>query len=285
MTRARLQAHPTCDPNEVDWGAWWAEVDGRRTFVDLRLDGWDYATSLRIGATFHADESVIPSRDEESTRRLAWVIEVNCPKTHRRWVESAPLRPNEWTDLALDVPVGEAAGRLELQAHLVELQSGDAGRANRVAASDRRTVHIEGSSGRFPTDVISFADLGRPPAPWALAVEFDTLDDAFMGGVRLLVNQDHEWGRSVTDPDVDSRPLTAMMRRDVVLNLVLEIVASETPTDAEVWEDESVGAVADAVCQLHLDRSLRAVTEMARTTPSAFVELLDSRVLAAGRVS
>lgn len=280
MSSIRLLPYRSIAEGDVLWDSWWFERDGIRQPLPTHLPGWDYASSETIGITADiTGQSVIQSTGLNALDSLQLVLIADCPALGRRFlsVEQLSDELTQRLELAVVIPPGEAASKLELSVHLVlrERVAPTPRVASRVGArvgsSPRRTVFLEGESSRFPTDAVTFSDIGLENAPWTLSTSFLDLHDSFMGSVRLLVNDAHPLGQAVLSPEHDE--LAAGRLKIDVFRMLISVVTDHALATTETYDDDSVGAVVANMCDLYLRRSLLEVAALHRDEPLKFERL------------
>ena len=102
---------------------------------------------------------------------------------------------------------GQVAGSVSLSAHLVLARTSQPRdnqvaylRGARIHSSSPFSLRLEGNAGRFPTEAVSFSELGFGNAPWTVTCAYEELSDGFMGRIRLLINIEHPVGRLALEP-------------------------------------------------------------------------------------
>ncbi|MFC5177865.1 hypothetical protein [Nocardioides taihuensis] len=280
MTARRLFPHRVIGEDDVAWDAWWYERDGIRMPLPTLLPGWDYSRAESFGVTITIDgAAVLESTGLHSLSLLKLALLVDCPASGRRYCATERLTedPSQQMELSVDLPPGEVADKLELSVHLV-LATDTASRPRiasvagaRLGSSPKFILTLEGESSRFPTDSVSFADVGLEPAPWTLSTSFVELDDSFMGAVRLLINEAHPLGVELLSGYPDG---SASERLKIdVLRMLVSITCHQVPDGRDEFDDDSVGGVVSRMCELFLNRSLQEASALFREEPLRFERL------------
>lgn len=288
MARLRFYPHRLADATSVSWQNWWTERDGYRTDLPRVLTGWDYASHESVGISVDIDEhALLVSTGLESFDDLEILVMADCPSVQQRFVAANPLqdhKPGTTIDVSLQLPPGQVAGDVQLSAHLVLARTtpnkGDRVaflRGARLHSSETFTLRLEGDSGRFPTEPVSFSELGLGNAPWTVLTLYDDLSDSFLGGVRLLINIDHPVGRLSLDPKAASR-VSGLLHADVMRLLIANVAAQGEDSADSFLEEGSVGQVIGTMCQVFLGMSLRAAALLYRSDPTHFDILLHDRL-------
>ena len=292
MTRARVFPHRRIGHDVVSWGGWMASLHGNRPFpLEDRLQSWDYSTRVGFGLAIEvADPEAVQSTSGCPVDDLELVVLVDCPSTGVRHHTTAKIREvTGGPPVMVDLPAGVLADTVKLSAHVVVgvNSSGTDGRAtrpgSRLAESGTRTVVLEGDLHRFPTEAVSFSALRLEHAAWSLRVRFGSLEDSFVGSVRLLVNTDHPAASVLMDlGDPDAPALHSFLRLDVARQLILTVAMDRgldlDETSGSREDEGSVRAGLEALCQTFLSMDLAAAVQLARQDPERFERLMQSGV-------
>lgn len=285
MTRGtRLYPYATVDDAAVAWDAWWLESSGERIPLPKYAPGWDYASHLVVGLTVTIQEdAVLRSTGMDRLEQLAMVLVADCMASLRRFITQETLLTGvNSADLRLEIPPGEVADSLTLGAalvlaHDIEPVPDRAHRAgSRLGSSPSYTLILEGEASRFPTETVSFAAAGYEAAPWTLASSAESLDDSLMGSVRLLINEDHPWGLRLLE-DAGAPELSKQLQVDVFRSLVTLCAELSDEVLAD-FDEDSLGGVADYMCQLYLRRSLSEAMKVLHEEPRRFDRLVYAAV-------
>lgn len=220
---------------------------------------WDYSMALRFSCEVFVDlERAISDCGLPPTATFALVAFAECRDTYWRAADVHPARTGRMA-LSVRVPAGVAANSLRLGRRLVVQSAPPSSdvlvpaKGHVVAgADDATTVVLEGDGGRFPTQAISFSEVGLPAdAPWHLSLSYDDPTDSFAGSVQLLLNTDHERvARMIGEnPDsADAADVQAHLAFDVARQLIMQAVRDDRLDSSKSWEEDSVGAVLESVC-------------------------------------
>lgn len=275
MSRARLLPHIGVALDAVTWGPWWIELDGTRSLADDRLRGWDYASEI----SFEVQPTIDVRRATRScgiadSGSLAVLALLDCRSTGLRLAQKlslAAVEAGQSNLLRLAPRPGQVADLVELSVHLVFTGSGapnDEGRAwragSRMASSTVTRVRLEGADPRFPTESVSFKNLGLEQAAWTVQLHFTDLDESFMGGVRLLLNSDHPSASRILDPQgPEGVVLTSCLRIDVVRQMLVHLATDDgLDLTRGNWQDGSVGAVVASLAESAFSMDLPSIIRL-----------------------
>lgn len=284
MARLRLLPHREASEEAVVWGPWWARLNGKRIPVDERLEGWDYATPVSFELQPSIDtEQLLSSTGLPDVKLCDVVLLVECSYTTQRFLARRNLK--ELVDASTNVievqtDSAEIARAVRLSAHIVLNthlpKSGSTAyrQASRLAQSPATTVWLEGDAPRFPTEALPFSALKLEPALWDLTLSFVDLDDAFLSGVRLLVNTEHPAADMLLDEEHPHFQLAqSALKVDICRQLVAYVARDPGLTEAVArhgWSEGSVGATLSAMTETFLGSDLASCIEMYRQDPRRF---------------
>jgi hypothetical protein len=287
MAKARLYPHRRLPPDAVSWQDWWIERDGGRAVLPPLLTAWDYATSETIGISAAVDfEAVLAGSGLDTLADLEVLALADCAATQQRFAATAGLSAcqGEIVEARITLPRGQLAGSVRLSAHVV-LARTKAPRGDRAAflrgsllhSSDPLTVHLEGDASRFPTEPVSFSEIGLGKAPWTVLAVHHDLASSFMGSVRLLINTDHPAGKQLLA--TPNAHIGQLLKTDIVRLLVASTArsASESAPPSEL-EEGSIGQVLDTMSRFFLGRSLRMAAQLYLEDPAEFDRVLHDRL-------
>lgn len=284
MTKARVFPHRRLAEESLSWGNWLVSRDGAAPErVEDRVESWDYTTPISFGLTVDVeDPDALEASSGCSATDLAVVVLVDCASSGARYHRSVSLQELDGSPpLMVDVPVGVLANQVRLSAHVVlmcplEPDGLRAARPSaRLAESSTKSVVLEGDVHRFPTEAVSFKDLRLEPAAWTVRVEYASLEDSFVGSVRLLLNTDHPAAATLLEVgDAGSKPFHSFLRLDVVRQLVMTVALDQgldlrdRLPDAD--GDGSLRAGLEALCETFLSMDLASAVQLARDDPARF---------------
>lgn len=282
MPKLRIFPYRRADEASIGFGAWWQQgLDGRRP-IETLIQNWDYASDLMVGLGVSIEPSeLLRSTGQSRLEDLAIVLVADCPASSRRVVTTHRLEgvvAGKEAQLRLQLPAGVLAEKIRLSAHLIvenPNKNADVGAAKvkgaRLASSDPQTVILEGTASRFPIDSVSFDAIGYPDVPWILKASFDDPRDNFMSTVRLWVNADNAVGRMLLGSE--TAQIVANAAKEYVLRSIVSVLADSQHREflgAEEFEEDSVGFVAEQMCELYIGGSLVTAIDEYRSDPVGF---------------
>ena len=288
MARLRLYPHRMADVGSVSWHHWWTERDGSRTPLPPMLLGWDYASEEIVGISVDLDEEgLLGSTGLASIDEFEILAIADCSMMQQRFIARKSLvehKPGTATDVELQLPRGRVAGSVSLSAHLVLARTSQPRdkqvahlRGARIHSSSPFSLRLEGNAGRFPTEAVSFSELGFGNAPWTVTCANEELSDGFMGRVRLLINIEHPVGRLALEPAAPPW-IGRMLRMDVMRLLIAEVAGQVEAADDSSFDEGSVGQVLEKMCKFFVGRGLKAAVRLYRDEPTYFDRLLHDRL-------
>jgi hypothetical protein len=284
VAKIRLYPHRIAHAESVTWHPWWTERDSVRGQLPQVLTGWDYSSELTIGISLNINErALLSSTGLASIDEVDVLVTADCLAAQQRFVAHLSMHgqgAGTTIHVSLQLPGGQVANAVKLSAHLVcahtAPERGDQvahRRGARLHSSGTYIVRLEGDSGRFPTEAVPFSEAGYGKAPWTVLCHYNDLSDAFLGGVRLLVNTEHPAGQLVLNPTEQHR-VANLMKADVIRLLVAKVAEQFEMADTSSFEEESVGYVLDGMCQLFLHQGLRDAVRLYREDLAEFEILL-----------
>ena len=292
MTRARVFPHQRLGDDALYWGPWMVSRDGAPAVrVEDRVESWDYTARLGFGLTVDVeDRSELETSIGCPVTDLDVVVLVDCPASGLRFHASAALSDlDAGTPLLVDVPPGQLADRVRLSAHVVlnRIQSPEGNRATRpgarLAETPGKVVVLEGDVQRFPTEAVSFSALRLERAAWTVRLRFSSLQDSFVGSVRLLVNTDHPAASTLLDvTSSGSTGYHSYLRLDVARQLILAVAMDRALDMGESVEsgtdDGSLRSGLEAMCETFLSMDLPSAVQVARQDPARLERSLQAGV-------
>ena len=239
----------------------------------LPVTPWDYVSPSTLRSSVTLDEpAFLGSTGLATTDGVVAQMQVDCRATGSRHIANIPLSA-AMQGVPLEVVIGphQVAQQLEVT-HGVLLDRPNVEESRDMVAFRRGsrlysedTVHrfiLEGSAPTFPTEAFAFGPVGLPPqAAWKLRFDPESLDEPYLGAVRLLINSEHPLASDL----LTGRPsLAQSVLYHSILEQLLLFVADKFHHDVSADFDEtSVGGVLDHLSQLHLGLSLpRAVSAL-----------------------
>ena len=164
---------------------------------------WDYlATSVVVSSVSVDEAELLRSTGLVALTGIVGHLQVDCPTTGSRHSASVPLlAAGETVSIEVRLEPNQVAQRIEVtQSVLLDRPDGHEPpdlaafrRGSRLWQADRAFRFIlEGSASTFPTEAFDFTSARLPStAAWKLQFEPDSLDEPYLGAVRLLLNSTH----------------------------------------------------------------------------------------------
>lgn len=164
---------------------------------------WDYESTLHLRRQVTIDPAAIRGSTQlPEHAALALSASWRGTRSNRtaRAIDPVLIRGDEVEEHTMDFQVDGRflTGRLTLECRVVlavdldDAPPGAATKGGSVLLEDRQEIVLEGEGSRFPTQLVSFRAVGLDPdAVWSLELP-DSLSQATMGGLCLLLNSDNE---------------------------------------------------------------------------------------------
>lgn len=292
MANVKVLPHRIADPAAVDWGTWWLRVNGDRRPSEQLLDGWDYSTPL----TFEVQASIdavdfLESTGLDELADCEIVALVECPTTGYRFEARrslADLANAADKLLVVEPPLGTLAVKVLLSQFIVLSRSitpsaDDVAwqRGARLASGPSRSVTLEGSAARFPTEAVAFSTLRFPEALWSLQSSWLDAEDAFTASIRLFVNTEHPRAEALLDTAHPEHGLVhSALELDIVRQLLVRAQADrEQFRDSQrPWPEGSTGAALENLTDLFFGTAVYEMLTLQRTDPETFERMLQARL-------
>lgn len=288
---------PHHHPPSSAWsrGAWSVSIGGGPSHELGRvLNGWDYASTLRIRSETTIDLPLIHEGCRTADDARYELIAIwDCAATGERAVGArTPIRGAGAIALVseFEIPPGLIAGSLRLERQVVLTSpslDGDPLSPSVPGAivlwerhQDAQTVDLEGAAGRFPVEAINFAENGMPDAAWWLSVAYDDPNDSFLGAVRLYINSGHPAisGLLGRPSEETSQYTVSLLRWDAVRRLLYHTVNDDRML-ADRFEEGSVGEVVRGIARGVLQSGdLASLYSLVRSDPDRFEQLVQAKV-------
>lgn len=241
------------------------------------LPDFDYGTPIEFGFSVSVDlERVCSETDLDEPDLVGVFLSADCQSSDVR-LSIAEQVGQEEAEVWLSIDPGRLAGSVELRRGLVMLSDRESARraagvaqraGSRLLEDAPFNLVLEGSLSRFPIESASFKDSRYPArAAWFLDVMYSDPRDPFLGGVRLVVNQDHVAGKAVLEKSdsVESSLSKSALRVDVARHLFAALARDERLEELDELPEDSVvgvaGAIASNFLSMDLDTALRTYRE------------------------
>lgn len=280
MAHYRVLPHSVAAPEAVTLKRWWFKLeDGDVRELPDAIEGWDYNSRLVIGADFDIDLDELSASTGLPTDAITAVASLDCPTVAERFTGRASVVDGHQA-IEVELPRGRGADAISVALHLVAARASSLDSATaetrtgaRLFDSDPRRVRIEGTGDRFPVEVVRFSSIGLEFAPWTIIMDFDDLNDAFMGSVRLFVNSEHPLGAAASNPS-RTESSAYIMQIDTMRLLITEIAQSGMYDPTSSWDEGSVADVVGSMCTAYFNRQLDTVITLLTSDPAGFERLL-----------
>jgi hypothetical protein len=247
----------------------WLRVRGdRESDLPDYLPDWDAATDIHLRAALRIDidglraDTGLPE-DGVVSCFLGWKSRATTLRGGVS-IQQLPISGDHEFNIDLTLPGAKVGGSVDLSLSL--LLGNDlphmpftAHIAGSLIWETLRRLDLEGSSGRFPIEVVDFASLpGRDArAGWYLDWDPGDLSMPLLGGLRLLVNSTRPRVVSaiVTGSiDADARAIRDAIMLDAARSLVAGAMANGELTDESSFEEDSVGEAVLRLTRAAFDR-------------------------------
>jgi hypothetical protein len=234
---------------------------------------WDYlATAIMTSAVSLDVVEFLRSTGLTGITGVVAHMQVDCPATGSRHSARSLLAPDGKASIKIPIGPNQVAQRIEVsQSVLLDLQDSNEPvdlaafrRGSRLWQSDRPFRFIlEGSASNFPTEAFDFGAAGLPStAAWKLQFEPDSLDDPYMGAVRLLLNATHPQAPELLSGKASL--VQSMLFHTVVEQLFMTVAdrfEGDVPTD---FVPDSVGDAINNLTSTYLGKPLADAVRMLR---------------------
>ena len=270
----RAFPHRVATASAVTFGDPELLLGGERFTVGEPVTPWDYLAPSVVVSTASVDEAeFLRSTGLTELSGVVGHLQVDCPTTGSRHSANAPL-PADGETVAIEVhlPPHEVAQRIEVtQSVLLDRPDGEEPpdlaayrRGSRLWQAERTFRFIlEGSASTFPTEAFDFGPAGLPPtAAWKLQFEPDSLDEPYLGAVRLFINSEHPQASEL----LSGRPsiVQSVLFHDIVQQLLTAVsdrFSGEVHMD---FEADSVGEALNHLATTYLGVTLAAAATRLR---------------------
>lgn len=223
---------------------------------------WDYLAPATVVSSITVDEEeLLRSTGLAELSCMVACVQVDCPTTGLRLFTTAPL-PEAGATAGLMVPIGahQVAQRLEVTQSVLLDRAGPGEPSDRTAfrrgsrlwQSDTTFGFIlEGSASTFPTEAFDFTAAGLPPdSAWKLQFEPASLDEPYLGAVRLLLNAKHPEGPEL----LTGRPslVQSVLFHSIVEQLLTTVVGRFPGPLPSEFDADSVGEALNHLTMIYL---------------------------------
>ena len=149
---------------------------------------------------------------------------------------------------------------------------------------DNRDLGLEGTASRFPTEIVSFSEMGlHSEAGWKLVLDSSDLNLPFRQGVMLYINSENaSVYAAVAAParSAENRAIIGTIRFDVARTLLSQALSNEEFQDESTeYDSESIGEAARRMMAGYFSgEPVSSVEEMMRERPEEFSTFLQSGI-------
>jgi hypothetical protein len=272
-----------------------AVADGALEPLPNVLIHWDYNLDLRLSRALLVDlpgirEDCGLSADDAVSVAVVWrstgTMVRGCSTIHHLSPGSTTA---ELVELEAVVPGSQIGGTVVVGTQIVlrgprpNAPLLTAAQAGSILWQDTSSVDVEGSSSRFPVEVVDFASglFGPEDAAWYLSWPFDDLYQSFLGRVRLYVNSRHEAAakaatRSSSAPETDA--VLSMIYYDVGRALIRGVLENdEFVSNPDGYPEASIGWTVAGLLRAVLPHDAPAgLQSTMRERPSEFDSVLQA---------
>lgn len=234
----------------------WTNHDG--TAINERLDHWDPYTDLKLAREVEIDVDSIRAAcllgdDAAFALTSTWHSSTTRIAGHGSVVELGSTGGLLRVVLNISVPGTSVGGRLNLHTRLILRHHGrepsaiSPTRQGATLWTDEDRIVLEGGASRFPIAVADFSGSPRYPdtAAWVLEWDTDDFDIPILGGMRLLINGNHETlvqALRTGASDARSTAVRSFVIFDAARALITGALNNERfVEDPETFPDGSVG--------------------------------------------
>ncbi|KRF42533.1 hypothetical protein ASH01_17065 [Terrabacter sp. Soil811] len=233
---------------------------------------WDYFLDSTVSSWISIDEAAfLESTGLPTTAGVLAVMQVDCRATGLRKMVAIQL-PGGDVPALLQVHLGphQCAQQIEVthailldrtsQEDAVDLVAFRRGSRLLTSMATHRFL-LEGSASTFPTEAFDFGPAGLPPdAAWKLQFDPESLDEPYLGAVRLFINSSHPSAPEL----LSGRPsLTQSVLFHSIVEHLLLIVAERFPAEAQSeYQADSVGEALEHLAKVYLGVPLTAAISL-----------------------
>lgn len=257
---------------------------------------WDYlATSTVLGGVRIDPDELRRSTAMADLDGLSAAMQVDCTATGFRETVTVPVLSAVGADALVQVRIGPhtVAGELNVRYGIVLEREREMGhemsasrRGSRVYTPAKNfRFSLEGDAAGFPTEAFDFEPTAYPTeACWHLNFRADSLDEPFMGAVRLFINTRHPAASTLLSG-------TASIHRSVLFHGVVEqlLVSASNRWSDELpaeYEDGTVGHALHELAATYLHMGLaEAISALAGDSERLFTRLRAATGLLEGKES
>jgi len=283
-------------PERIQIVAWQIAPEPMQDHVTLR--DWDPATPIAASCTVLADHDGILAdtslpRGAEIALALSWESEGTGLKGCGQVFPLPEMEEQTTLELQLLIPPGHAAARVTLfvtaslgKTLSVQPRVASPFLAGSVLWRTERTLALEGTAARFPTEIVDFSGLGWLPenASWHLDWDPTSPGNILLRSVRLRINARKERvAQAVSransrEPEVQA--ILSVIYRDVGRSLIAGMLrCTDFVDEPGAFPKGTVGHHVAALVRLYFPgRSFDSLASLLRNRPEEFEAEIQSRL-------
>lgn len=280
-------------PASVRAAAWRRVLPDRTTeTIEGHVRDWDPGTALCVTRSVEFDiASIRRTCRLLAGDRVAAVAQWHSLRTALRGSGKAVAlgATDGEIEVSVEVPAGLSGGMLVLRTIVVldVAEQGErsplvAGTRGAILWQDRQSVALEGKGARFPVEVRKFDGLYPRGAGWVLDWRPGSLENLFMGSVRLLLNEGHTAvveAATAANPSAAQKHIVSAIYSDVARSLMSGALRSpEFLAAASEFEEGTVGqVVADLIASTFQGEDFETVRNRLESEPELFAARVQER--------
>lgn len=243
---------------------------------------WDYLTTSTVLGSVRVDaDELLRSTALTDLSGLSATMQVDCPSTGFRRIITLPAVEAVSHAALIQMEIGPHTVAEEIEVRYGLVLEHDYRPAPSMAPYKRGSrvytgilsyrFLLEGDAAGFPTEAFEFGPAGYPSgAPWHLRFRVDSLEDPFMGAVRLFINTEHPASGQLLSgaPGIHR----SVLFHSVLEQLLTEVADHESNEGVDDWDEQvsashadgSVGAVLNDLAITYLGMVLPAAMKALR---------------------
>lgn len=257
----KIQSRPyLCPaPNLVTVTGWELIAEGgESSSLQSTLPHWDPGTAIHVGITVQLDvaqiwESCRLASEDRLRLALLWESSSTGGTGLRGCGNSTAIHKNSSRNvigLEVRIPGSQLADTVKFMVHLLLAQPGQSSfklaphYPGSILWKEEKTLQLEGSGTRFPTELLDFSKYLPSGAGWYLEWKEGDFEQSLMGSVRLFLNNENKIvAKSIQMRSREDNLVQSMIRYDVGKTMIISALTSESfRENYRTYEEGSVGA-------------------------------------------